>query len=198
MNWVSKMFKKKSLNQADKDFLEAYDAFVTGEKIFKESCSYTETGKNEITIKTNKEKELEALHFFDKSIKLGFDESKVFSMRGSILDSLEYYAEALEDYNNAILRKPKQWVADNYYRRSLIKNIVQDYEGALADLKEAIRISQFDNDDNKYSNKHYQKIGFKSASEYYKMDLPSAEMHVEFKKRHPSYKDDKLKEIKRR
>lgn len=198
MNWFSKIFKKRQLSQADKEFFDGYREFAAGEKLYREVHSFTQTGRNEIKINTNKEKDLEALNHFDKAIEKGFDESIVFSLRGNILDSLGYYFEALEDYNLAILKKPTQGVADNYYRRSWVKTMILDYEGSLADLKEAIRLSQLNNDDNRYWNAGYQKIGYKTATDYYKGDLRGREMDVDFEKKHPSDKTADLKKIKRR
>jgi tetratricopeptide (TPR) repeat protein len=122
----------------------------------------------------------------------------VYRRRGDCLNDLGYFFEALEDYNKVIGKNPKKGIACNYYTRSLIKGSLFDYEGSLADLREAIRLSKFDNDDNEYWNNYAKSTGFSSQTAFYEMWLPT-EVEISVKR---AYTDkeiaEKLEKIKRR
>jgi tetratricopeptide (TPR) repeat protein len=202
MKWFTKLFGSKQLSQSDRDFFDACNAFTTGKEKFKDAA----LSKGSRESKLNKTKE--AVKFFDEAIKKGlveptvfhhgFDESEAFSLRGSCLDDLGFYFEALEDYNRAIEKKPRKSIAGNYFRRSLIKKSLFDFEGSWVDLKEAIRLSKSDNDDNRFWNTHYAKIGFSSQTAFYESLLPT-EVEISVKR---TYTDkqiaEELKKIKRR
>jgi tetratricopeptide (TPR) repeat protein len=162
MNWFKHFFSPKTRSKVDQDFFQANDAYLLGEKLWKESILSDES------VEFRDNKKIEALKLFDKAIELGFEEeAEIYSMRGSILNDLGFYFDALDDYNKAILNRPKKGIADNYFLRGFIKESIYDYEGAIADVEEAIRLSKLDNDDNKYWDQHYQKIHFQSAADYY-------------------------------
>lgn len=165
MNWFTKLFKSQSTDQSGRDILDAYDAFDVGKQLFKESM------KSGTTPEVTKNKIEEALRYFDKAIEKGCDDSKVFSLRGSCLTDLGFYFDTLEDYDKAIQRHPRKGIADNFYIRSLNKKWIYDFEGSIADLKEAIRLSRIDNVDNAYWNRCYGEQGFGSATQKYEMDL---------------------------
>jgi hypothetical protein len=57
--------------------------------------------------------------------------------------------------------------------RSVIKDSLFDFEGSLADLKEAICLSKLDNDDNAYWNNYAKSTGFSSQTAFYEMLLPT-------------------------
>jgi tetratricopeptide (TPR) repeat protein len=113
MNWFAKLFRPKPLNQSDRDFFDACNAFTTAKTIWNDA----------VLSKASREASLskikEALKFFDEAIEKGlveptvfshgFDESEAFSLRGSCLDDLGFYFEALEDYNRAIEKKSRKW-----------------------------------------------------------------------------------------
>jgi len=205
MNWFSKLFGPKLLSQSDRDFFDACDAFAAGEKIWRESTLIKGIGWKESKLSKIKK----ALKYFDEAIKRGlvepavfshgFDESEVFSLRGSCLNDLGFYFEALEDYNRAIEKNPKKGIASNYHMRSLIKDSLLDFEGSFADLKEAIRLSKLDNDDNAYWNKYAKSTGFSSQTAFYEMFLPTEETILRRKR---GYTDkeivEQLMNIKRR
>jgi tetratricopeptide (TPR) repeat protein len=195
--WFSKLFTKKVISTADQDFYDAYDAFTVGEKLWKESFTFSGQG-NDWAARVNKEKQIEALHFLDKAIEKGIDESEAFSIRGCILEGLGFYFEALEDYNNAIVRNPKKGIASNFFMRCNIKQSIYDLEGSLLDIKEAIRLSKYKNNDNIYWDDHYKKIGYKTATEYYEEQLLQIERNIEHEKVFPTDINAKLKEVKRR
>jgi tetratricopeptide (TPR) repeat protein len=204
MNWFTKLFRPKPLSQSDRDFFDACNAFTAGEKIWRESTLIKGTGWQES--KLNKTKE--ALKYFDEAIKKGlvepsvfhhgFNESEVFSLRGSCLNELGFYFEALEDYNKAIEKRPQKGVASNYYMRSLIKDSLFDFDGSLADLKETIRLSKLDNDDNTYWNNYAKTTGFASQTAVYEMWLPTEAEISSKRKRPPEMIEEELKKIKRR
>lgn len=169
MNWFTKLFKSKSVAQSEIRFFEACDSFIKGEKIWKESV----LSKTPLELRKSKTKE--ALNFFDIAIEKGYDKSEVFSLRASCLNNLGFYIEAIEDYNAAIQKNPRKGIASNYHMRSLIKDTIFDFEGSLADIKEAIRLSRLDNEDNKYWNNYAKSTGFNSATEFYELSLSDIE-----------------------
>lgn len=203
MKWLTKLFGPQPLSQSNRNFFQACDAFATGKKIWNDAV----LSKTSQESKLNKIKE--ALKYFDEAINkgfveptvfsYGFDESEVFSLRGSCLNGLGFLFEALEDYNRAIEKKPKKGIAGNYFMRSMIKDSLFDFEGSLVDLKEAIRLSKLDNDDNTYWNNYAKKTGFSSYTAFLEMDLPTEE-RICLKKR--AYTEERiaeeLKKIKRR
>ncbi|MEI8203854.1 MAG: hypothetical protein WCH34_12610 [Bacteroidota bacterium] len=65
-------------------------------------------------------------------------------------------------------------------------------------MKEAVRFSKYDNDDNKYWNSHYKKIGYSSATEFYEGELASMTRLLNYRKESATDKDSKLEDIKRR
>ena len=175
------------------DAADAYDAFRTGKQIWNDIIR---TGGSPEFRETKKK---EALRYFDQAIASGYDTSEVFSLRGSCLNDLGFYFDALEDYDKAIQKQPSQAIANNYFMRSIIKDSLFDFEGSVADLKEAIRLSKLDNDDNRFWNGHSKSMGFDSQTAFYEWSLPREEM-ILFRKR--TYTDEKiadeLKKIKRR
>jgi tetratricopeptide (TPR) repeat protein len=204
MNWFSKLFRPKPLSQSDRDFFDACNAFEAGEKIWRESTSIKGTGWKESKLSKIKE----ALKYFDEAIKIGliepavfshgFNESEAFSLRGSCLNDLGFYFEALEDYNRAIEKKPRKAIANNYFMRGTIKGSLFDFEGSLADLKEAIRLSKLDNDDNAYWDNYAKSTGFSSQTAFYEMWLPT-EAEISSKKVRPrKIIEEELRKIKRR
>ncbi|MGD0038483.1 MAG: hypothetical protein ABSC53_14450, partial [Bacteroidota bacterium] len=153
MNWFTKLFKSKSLDQTDRDYLDGCDAFIIGEKTWKDITM----SKGSLESKENRTKE--ALKYFDKAIEKGYDDSEVFSLRGRCLNDLGFYFEALEDLNRAIQNNPKKSIVVDYHIRSIIKDSLFDFEGSLADIKEAVRLSKLDNDYNRRCNNYATKMG---------------------------------------
>ena len=209
MNWFTKLFQSKPLSQSDRDYFDACAAFTTGKRIWEDAAKIKGEGWRERRLAKIKE----ALKCFDEAIEKGFkkgvdesetfsgfDESEAFSLRGSCLNDLEFYFEALEDYNKAIEKKPRKGIANNYHMRSMIKDSLCDFEGSLADLREAIRLSKLDNEDNAYWNSYAKSTGFASQTAFYEMFLPT-EDEIYCKQRAYSNEEivaDRLKTIKRR
>jgi tetratricopeptide (TPR) repeat protein len=140
----------------------------------------------------------EALKLFDIAIEKGYDEANVYITRGMCLYDLKFYFDALEDYNRGIDRKPNNGIANNYYYRSMIKYFILDFDGSLADIKEAIYLSKLDNEDNKWWNNHAKTLGFNTQTELYELDKETAERKLDREKRAPRDKETELKTIKRR
>ncbi|MEI6821391.1 MAG: hypothetical protein WCL51_05620 [Bacteroidota bacterium] len=194
MNWVTKLFKSKPLDQSEKEFFDGLHAFNEGKKLWYDLATNKENSKEE-----KEDKRQEAIMLFDKAIEKGVDKSEAFSLRGDLLMELNYYFDALEDYNLAIQKKHEKNIAGNYYMRSIIKGNLYDFDGSLEDLKEAIRLSKLDNDDTKYWNNYAKTTGYESTAQFYEMWLPSDFELEHNKKRYTDdYKNEELKKIKRR
>lgn len=201
---------RKSGEQGNAHCLDAVRAFATAKRIWQEALRIEGDGWRERRLP----KIEEALKYLDEAIEKGVertgdssevlsleetgDDSEAFRLRGDCLDDLEFYFEALEDYNEAIKRKPRRGIASTYHQRSIIKSILFDYEGSLVDLKEAIRLSKLDNDDNGWWNKYAQSTGFASATVLYEMDLESAERRARRGHLSDEHSAKQLKTIKRR
>jgi hypothetical protein len=169
-----------------------YDAFRTGKQIWMDSL----TGGDPPELRESKKKE--ALRYFDQAIGNGFDTSEAFSFRGSCLNALGFYFDALADYDKAIQKQPTKAVAANYYMRSQIKQSLLDFHGSLTDVNEAIRLSKLDNDDNRWWDKHAQKIGYNSHTEFCEESLSWLKRLIEREETHPTDKSVELSKIKRR
>jgi tetratricopeptide (TPR) repeat protein len=207
MKWLVEIFKAKPARQTERDFFDACDAFMKGKEIWHEASLINGEGWRESKLL----KIQQALRLFDKAIEKGlkgrneteifsgFDESEVYALRGHCLNDLGYYFEALEDFNLAITKHPRKGIASNYHIRSLIKDSLFDFDGSLADIKEAIRLSKLDNDDNAYWNNYAKSTGFASATAFYELACPTQENILRKKKAYSGKEiEEKLKEIKRR
>ena len=116
-----------------------------------------------------RENEEEAIQYFDKAIEKGYIESDVFTFRAMCLDRLGYYFDAIDDYNKSINLDPQK--ANIYAARAIIKCSISDYEGSESDIHIAIQLSKWENENNKYWNKWWQKVGYSSATQYYEEHL---------------------------
>lgn len=195
MNWITNFFKPKSINQPNKEYFEGREAFIIGEKLWLESVN------SEGSHEDRKAKRHQALEYFDQAIDKGYDNSKVFILRGSCLNDLGFYYEAIEDYTNGIERNPKSGIASNYHMRSLIKQSIFDYKGSIEDIKEAIRLSTLDNEDNRYWNNYAKETTRHStATKVYEDILKDYESRYEMEKKglYEDLKLEKLNKIRRR
>ena len=165
--------------------IESFDgigAFQVGRKIWNDVVIPVPKGQNLGPFGTpeyiEKQKN-EALKYFDKAIEYGYNTSEVFALRGSCLNDLGFYFDAIKDYDKAIERNPKQGIASNYHMRSIIKDSVFDYEGSLADIEEAIRLSKVDNDDNEYWNDYAKRtLGYNTATQVYEWQQDMAKLRL--------------------
>jgi tetratricopeptide (TPR) repeat protein len=143
---------------------EDHNAFDVAKQLYKDTIL-----DKALSRERRNQKITAALEFFDQAIEKGHDTALSFSFRGNCLSELGYNIDALEDYDKSIAKDPQK--ANPYYMRALIKKSIYDYEGSLADFKEAIRLSKLDNEDNEYWNSYAKNTGYNSATEKYEMDL---------------------------
>ncbi len=169
---------------------EAYDDFRIGKQIWKDFVLA------HVHPEFREDKTKEALRCFDRAIAKGYDAAEVFSLRGSCLNDLGFYFDALEDYNKAIQRELNK--ANHYFMRSQIKDSIFDFEESFADLKEAVRLSKLDNDDHRSGDNYMRTLGWDSATAFYEFHLDSAKSKMDNEKRHPTDRSVELKKIKRR
>lgn len=82
-----KIFKTKSSekfeakNKYDGEYLNGFDAYKSGKKLFKESIL-----SKDLDIERQKQKITEALKFFDQAIEKGYNEPDVQKLRGLCID----------------------------------------------------------------------------------------------------------------
>ncbi len=170
MNWISRIFKTNrpdkstAPNKYTRGYFEGYDIFKIGLQLSKDAVL-----DKSLSAERRQQKTIAALEFFDQAIQKGYDEAEVFALRASVLRDLNYDIDALNDYNICIDKNPNK--ASYYYDRALVKQFIYDYLGSLADFKEAIRLSKFDNDDTRYWNDYATRTGYKSATEKYETDM---------------------------
>jgi hypothetical protein len=159
MNWFSKLFNKKmnetseANSELDKNWLIGFRTFNTGKELYFDN------------------KPIEALLFFDKAIQNSFDTAEAFEYRANCLYKLEYFFDAIDDYNISIQKDSEKQIV--FYMRSLAKASIEDFIGQLDDINEAIRLSKLDNEDSRYWDKFAKETGFESAASKYKYDLLS-------------------------
>jgi tetratricopeptide (TPR) repeat protein len=81
----------------------------------------------------------QGLDCLDLAIECGLDNAEIFTARASCLEELDWYLDAIDDYDRAILLEPHD--CNHYYQRANCKNSVGDRQGYMADIQEAIRLS---------------------------------------------------------
>lgn len=118
INSIKKLFKRE--NSKRKKYPPHIDLFSTGEEDFKKGYQYykeaTLTNGSGWQEKKKRLNEL-ALECFDKALNKKYKTSKLFALRADCLDNLEYYFDAIEDYNKALGMNPIQGIAHGYWRR---------------------------------------------------------------------------------
>jgi len=181
MSWLSQIFKTSyavqptTKNKFTKDFFEGQSAFKIGEKLWNETVlNYS------ISKARTKQKQAAALEFFDQAIEKGYDSAEVFFLRACCLVDLDFELDALEDFNESIVKDGEK--ANYYYHRSLTKEWLQDYEGAMQDLEEAIRLSKMSNEYNRYWNNYAAQTGFGSSTRKYELDLQNLKRMAELRR----------------
>jgi tetratricopeptide (TPR) repeat protein len=167
MNWLNKLFNSnlnehsKTRNNNDLDYFDGYDAFNLGKIII------DEIRLEGFSSEVRRSKIDDALEQFNKAIKHGYDDSEVYSYRGSAFEELGLNFKALEDYTIAIYKKPKKAIAANFFNRAVIKQLILDFDGSFDDFCEAIRLSKLENDDTAFWNRQMNSIGYASAADFY-------------------------------
>jgi len=149
LNRLLSVFKKKptSPTEADKRWLQGYQAFKAGKKSFAEK------------------RDQEALEYFDIAIECGIQDAEVYGLRGSCLQTLEWNLDAIDDFSRAIALEPED--CNNYYQRAMSKTATGDANGFLADIQEAIRLSKVVSALNHTYNLGAKDMGWKSTAAMY-------------------------------
>jgi tetratricopeptide (TPR) repeat protein len=187
-----------------KFWIESYEgigAFKKGQKIWKDLIIPLSQGPNTPNLSEmyKETKRMEALKYFDLAIKKNYTKPEVFSLRGSCLNDLGFYYDAIEDYNRAIESNSERAIANNYFMRSLIKDSIFDFEGSLSDINEAIRLSKLDNDDNAYWNEYAKKTtGYNTATDFYGWHWDMIKTKIDREKRHPTDRTNEVRKFERR
>jgi tetratricopeptide (TPR) repeat protein len=153
--------------ETDKKWGEGYKAFERGKQ------HYLAGGENHSVAGRIQD----ALDCFDKAIALGFEDGDIYGTRGSCLQLLEFHLDAIDDFNRAILSAPED--SNLYYMRSVSKSAIGDLHGCVADLKEAIRLSEIDSKLTKTYDLGAKKRGFQSATAMFNCDLLRANLDLE-------------------
>ena len=122
--------------------------------------------------------------YFDKAFESGFvenfpdDASNFYDLRAACLQEFGYDYDAIDDFDISIKLSPND--CNKYFSRSISKNAVLDYEGAILYLQKAIEVSVLDNEHNKTFNEQALEQGFQGgACEYYQLSLVRARMYLE-------------------
>ncbi len=127
-------------------------------------------------------KDNEALECFNTAIELGVRTYYPYSMRASCLCSLGRYLESIVNYDTAISLSPN--LAQEYHGRSIAKSFIKDHEGCISDLKEAIRLSKEDNENNRWWNNYSKNTrGVNTATEIYEEELAEKIRRIEIDKK---------------
>ena len=158
VNWVTigtitvaalDLFRKKPSSSAEAEkWLRGYNALEAGKKHFAE------------------ERTEQALDCLDTAIECGLEHGEAFSLRGSCLQTLEWHLDAIDDFSKAISLEPQD--CNTYFQRAMSKFSTGDHQGFLADIEEAIRLSETDNALNRIYNTYAQETGWQSATAMYK------------------------------
>jgi tetratricopeptide (TPR) repeat protein len=114
-------------------------------------------------------KHQEAVDSFTRAIKYGYTDIQIFLLRGGILQILNRHKLAIRDFQKVILHRPD----DCYplFLISLSKYKVDDFTGAILDIKKAIILSRADTEINfEYWNLAC-KLGWNSHTDLYQAYL---------------------------
>jgi len=166
---ILNFFKKRDdrPTEADKKWAEGYNAFERGKK------HYLAGGENHSVAGRIQD----ALDCFDKAIASGFEEGGIYDSRGSCLQILDFHLDAIDDFNKAIPLDPED--CNLYFMRSVSKGATGDLYGCVADLQEAIRLSEIDNPLNEKYNLWANKLGYKNIAAKFNYDLIVANQDIE-------------------
>lgn len=164
--WCDHEFLKKETgsSEANQRWLSGYNAVERGKQHYSEGQMR------------------DALECFDRAIECGFEDGDVYNLRGSCLQTLNFNLDAIHDFDHAIALKPED--SNFYYMRALSKSSTGDFNGSVSDLREAIRLSIFDNARNRNYDAAAKEMGHKGVTALYKFKLIEVEMDA--KSCHPT------------
>ena len=181
-NWLTSLFSKPN---------------KTKDTIVIKDWSAYEQAKNLFLIKHPEERDDKlALFFLDKAIESGIKEAHF--ERAFCLQSLQFYFDAIEDFNQAIQNSKSD--ANLYYSRGHCKMIVGEYDQAISDLQMAIEVSRLPNKTNEEYDDEMRKSGWSSATQFFDSHLQQVIDRKKFAESE-HLKDfylNRIKEIKRR
>ena len=112
----------------------------------------------------------EALPYFDRAIACGYDGVRdVHGSRGLCLQTLGFHLEAIDDFAKAIAATPED--ANWYFLRGLSRSHIGDFDSAIADMEEAVRLSKAGTEENRDRNDTAREMGWPSATAFYEARL---------------------------
>jgi tetratricopeptide (TPR) repeat protein len=111
----------------------------------------------------------EAVESFNLAIQSGYSNIDVFRRRGCSLQSLHRHELAINDFNKIISHRPED--CNSFFLRSVSKNKIDDFRGAILDIKKAIKLSLADNDTNEAYHDLAFKLGFGTITSLYEAYL---------------------------
>ena len=134
------------------------------------------------TLLYREKKEREALACFDRAIECGYEGGDIYARRAICLQVLGFELDAIDDFNKAIAAKPEE--ANTYFLRGLSRGHTGDFDGAIAEMQEAVRLSKVDNENNDYWNDYAKETGWPSATVVYEFNLARAQANKTSKLAH--------------
>lgn len=145
---------------------EAFTAQCESEKAQKFSDGFKAYLRGKELLEANQD--AEALACFDKALENGYKEDKdLYIDRGIALQVLGWDLDAIDDFSKGIGIGSLD--PNLYFMRGLSRSKVGDYEGALADLKQAIDVAdKFRSTDTcKALDDYAREHGFQSNIQFY-------------------------------
>jgi len=142
---------------------------------------------------SQKNKEREALCCFDMAIECGYEGGgTIYIDRGICLQALGFDLDAIDDFNKVIPLASED--ANLYYMRGLSRGATGDFDGAISDHEEAVRLSKAHSPSNDAWNNYARETGWPSATAFYESYLSMARMNKSFYEKAP----EAWQEIKKR
>ena len=129
-------------------------------------------------------KDEEALSLYDRAVECGVEEAYI--NRAFCLQSLKYHYEAIEDFDKAIQNNPDD--ANLYFGRANSKSAIVDFGGRVADIRIAVKLSGLKSNSNEIYNTAVKEQGYKSAEEFYLMQLSMATQIYDMADKNPLVK----------
>ena len=115
---------------------------------------------------------------FDKAIECGLEQN-VYGFRGDCLRECGSHEKAIDDYNTAVSLQPED--CNLFFSRSFAKSAAGDIDGAIEDLREAIRLSKIDSALNREYRLGAQEMGWRDGhTALYVSHLLMAQMKREY------------------
>src|SRR5205085_2205217 len=107
----------------------------------------------------------EAIDWYDRAIRNGFEHAELFEERAMCLQSAGYDLDAIEACERAIAAQP--YDGNLYFMRSLSLQAIHRYKEAQSDLLEAIRLSKEPNARNNAYHEYSKETGYATVTAFY-------------------------------